>query len=54
MRDKYFQKEMDAIGLLFPKDAKDKMIDLHSKWRDKYYNYWFKKWFRKPRKLVQK
>jgi len=47
-------KELDAIGLLFPKDAKDKMLDLHSKWREKYYHYWFKKWFKKPRKLMQK
>jgi hypothetical protein len=40
-------KELDTIGSLWPANAKIKMIDLHSQWRDKYYNYWFKKWYRK-------
>jgi len=43
-------KELDAIGMLFPKDASDKMLDLHTKWRDKYYNYFFKKWYRRPKR----
>ena len=41
-------KEMDAIGMLWPGDAKMKLIDLHTSWRNKYHRYWFKKWFRKP------
>ena len=45
-------KEMDAIGLLFPKNANDEMIDLYSKWRDKHYEYWFEKWFHKPRRKL--
>lgn len=44
-------KELDAIGLLFPHDSNDKMLDIHVTWRDNYYHYWFNKWFRKPRKL---
>lgn len=37
-------REMDAIGMLFPADASEKMLDLHSRWRDKYQSYWFRKW----------
>lgn len=40
--------EMDAIGMLFPKDASAKMLDLHSRWRDQYQRYWFEKWQNKP------
>jgi hypothetical protein len=43
-------KEMDSVGMLWPGDAKMKFIDLHTKWRDKYQNYRFKKWFRKIRR----
>ena len=45
-------KEMDAIGLLWPEKAKMKLIDLHSKWRNKYYKYWFKKWFKNVRRRI--
>ena len=45
-------KEMDSIGRLFPNNGKMKLVDLHAKWRDKYHNYWFKKWFRKIRRKV--
>ncbi|WP_341838599.1 hypothetical protein WJU16_12300 [Chitinophaga pollutisoli] len=47
-------KEMDALGLLFPKDGKMKLIDLYANWRDKHHTYWFKKWFRKPRRKLSK
>lgn len=39
--------ELDAVGMLWPGGAKEKMINLHAKWRGKYYNWWFKKWFNK-------
>lgn len=39
--------ELDAIGMLWPQQAKEKMTGLHVKWRGKYYNWWFKKWYRK-------
>ena len=42
--------ELDAIGMLWPRDAKEKMQDLHVKWRDEYYNFWFKKWHNKYRR----
>lgn len=45
-------REMDAIGLLWPGDAKMKLIDLTAEWREKYHKYWFKKWFRKPRRKL--
>lgn len=43
-------QEMDAIGCLWPDGAKMKLIDLHAKWRNKYYKYWFRKWFYKVRR----
>ena len=45
-------KEMDALGLLFPRNGKRKMVDLYADWRDKHHSYWFKKWFRKPRRKL--
>jgi hypothetical protein len=45
-------KEMDAVGLLFPRNSNMKLLDAYSKWRDKHYNHWFKKWFRKPRRKL--
>ena len=39
--------ELDSIGLLWPEHAKMKVIEMHTKWRNKYYNWWFKKWFKK-------
>jgi hypothetical protein len=47
-------KEMDAVGLLFPHNGSGKMVDLYSNWRDKHQTYWFKKWFRKPRRKLLK
>ena len=41
-------REMDALGLVWPASAKIKLTDLSSKWRNKYYPYWFKKWYKKP------
>lgn len=43
-------KEMDALGLLFPQTGKIKLLDLYSNWREKHHTYFFKKWFRKPRR----
>jgi len=43
-------KELDAVGSLWPRDAGMKLIDRHAKWRNKYHDYWFKKWYRKPRR----
>ena len=43
-------KDLDAIGSLWPDDASMKLIERHAKWRDKYHDYWFKKWYRKTRR----
>lgn len=43
-------QEMDAMGMLFPKNGSSKLIDVYAKWRNKHHTYWFKKWFRKPRR----
>lgn len=45
-------KEMDAVGLVWPDNAKMGMIDMYSAWRKKHHSYWFKKWFRKPRRKL--
>jgi hypothetical protein len=47
-------KEMDALGLLFPSNGKSKMVDLYADWRDKHHTYFFKKWFKKPRRKLSK
>ena len=44
--------EMDALSLLFPCNGNMKLIDCYDHWRSKHYRYWFKKWFRKPRRLL--
>jgi len=45
-------KELDAIGSLWPGNAEMKLIDLHANWRNTYQDYWFNKWFRKPRRKL--
>lgn len=45
-------REMDAVGMLFPKNSNGKLLDAYCNWRDKHHNHWFKKWFRKPRRKL--
>lgn len=45
-------KELDALGLMFPKTGKPKMLDLYAEWRDKHQAYWFKHWFKKPKRKL--
>ena len=47
-------KEIDAVGALFPQDGKAKILDLYTAWREKHHAYWFKNWFRKPRRKLPK
>ncbi len=42
--------EMNALGMLFPKDGKSKTIDAYARFRDRYYKHWFNYWFNKPRR----
>jgi hypothetical protein len=44
--------ELDAIGMLWPEHCKGKFMSMHARWRDKYYNWWFKKWHRKYRRKL--
>ena|SRR5579863_2862389 len=43
-------KELDAIGSLWPDNGGIKLIHRHALWKEKYQNFWFKKWFRKLRR----
>lgn len=43
-------KEMNALQLLFPANGKLKLIELYANWRSKHHSYWFKKWYKKPRR----
>ena len=36
--------ELDAIGLLFPKDADPETLDAYARWRKFHQEYWFNKW----------
>lgn len=45
-------KEMDALAMLFPFNGKMKLIDEYDRWRSQHHRYWFKKWFRKPRRVL--
>lgn len=39
--------ELDAVGISWPEEGSNKMINLYCRWRNKHYNYWFKKWYGK-------
>ena len=43
-------KEMEALSSLFPDGCHTSFIDVHTAWRDKYHDYWFEKWYSKPRR----
>lgn len=42
--------ELDTIATLWPKGGSPKLLNLHSKWRARYYKYWYKKWYWKFRR----
>ena len=46
-------KELEAVHLLWPETAKPKFREKHVKWREKYERYWFKHWYKKPRKRIK-
>ncbi|WP_346237360.1 hypothetical protein ABDK00_010950 [Niabella insulamsoli] len=43
-------RELDAIGMLWPENGTSKFTGMHAKWRNKYYAYWFEKWYNKLRR----
>lgn len=47
-------REMEALGSLFPKNGSSKLVDRYARWRNSHEKYWFKQWFRKPRRKLQK
>lgn len=38
-------KELDALGLLFPRDAEPEILESYASWRENYQAYWFNKWY---------
>lgn len=44
--------ELDTIAALWPKGGSPKLLNLHSKWRSRYYKYWYKKWYWKFRRAI--
>jgi hypothetical protein len=44
--------ELDAIGRLWPGEGSPQLMELHAKWRDQYYDYWFQKWYGKVRRRL--
>jgi hypothetical protein len=43
-------KELDALGMLFPKNNDMELLDAHVLWRNKYLTAWFDQWFSKVRR----
>ncbi|MBO9572964.1 MAG: hypothetical protein J7497_12280 [Chitinophagaceae bacterium] len=43
-------KELDAIGLLYPFNATQELINEHTRWRETYHTWWFEKWFEKNKR----
>jgi hypothetical protein len=40
-------KELDAIGMLYPFNADQDLINEHTRWRENYHTWWFQKWYKK-------
>ena len=40
-------KELDAIGMLYPFNAHQELINEHTRWRENYHTWWFQKWYKK-------
>ena len=45
-------KELDAMGMLFPKNGNMKLLDKYVDWRDKHNKMWFNKWFTAVRRNI--
>jgi hypothetical protein len=45
-------KEMDAIGMLYPINASQEFINEHTRWRENFHTWWFKKWFGKNNRTI--
>jgi hypothetical protein len=38
-------RELDALGLLFPKNGGDKLLDSYVAFREDFYKHWFHHWY---------
>jgi hypothetical protein len=38
-------KELDTMGLLFPKKGEDKILDSYVVFREHFYKHWFNHWY---------
>lgn len=45
-------RELDALGLLYPKDGEEKTVDTYVSYRTMFYTYWFDKWAKKYRRQI--
>lgn len=43
-------RELDAMGLLFPWNAGDKLLDSYCAFRESFYKHWFENWYYKARR----
>ncbi|WP_017733036.1 hypothetical protein [Nafulsella turpanensis] len=43
-------EELQAIGTLWPEGAGRKVVDKHTRWRNMYHRYWYRKWYYKMRR----
>jgi hypothetical protein len=46
--------ELDNIAALWPKNGPPKLVNLHARWRKRYYKYWYQKWYGRFRTKVVK
>ena len=47
-------KEMDALGMLFPTNANNDLVDLYTKWLHKHHTHWFNQWVAMRRHSLSK
>lgn len=43
-------RELDAMGLLFPRNAGDKVLDSYVTFRENFYKHWFNHWYHTTRR----
>lgn len=47
-------KELQTVSDIFPNDCPTDFLDVHSAWRELYFDYWFDKWYWKHRRQPYK
>jgi len=41
-------RELDALGMLFPKEGDAKLLQLFEQWRRRHEDRWFRYWYHRP------